>query len=422
MSQTDKQPAWSWTPTRRSFLGGLGKGAAGLVVGGGVMEFLAACATGGNSAAASSPGSDLIIGYAIGESGLLLPYDVPTANMGQLAIDDFNAKGGVLGHKIKQIRADTKSVIENAGTTALTVIDGGAQLMVATADYDFGAGAALAANSHNIPVFTIAASPKWGVQGIGPMAFTMSSAANTHAASTAEWAYKQKGWKTVWVLTDTFIAYLKDFTTYFKQAWTDLAGASSILGMDTFLQSDASIAAQIARLKALPQQPDFVLIVSSPPGGATATRQVRAATSLPIMGVPPMDGNYWLSAVPGLSDFYYVETVSVYGDDANPKVNALVNRYTQAYGSPPSIGENILGYAIIEAYVKAIQIANSTDGVKVQKALETFRNVPLVCGPTSFTADRHYAYGRGNAVLSIQNGVHKYVTFFTPAKVPEATF
>lgn len=422
MSKSDgEQAPWWMQPTRRGFLGGAGKTAAALAVGGGFANFLAACAS-GTGGAAASPGADLVIGYAIGESGLLLPYDVPTANMGQLAVDDFNASGGVLGHKIRQVRADTKSVIANAATTALTVIGEGAQLMVATADYDFGAGAALAANAHNILCFTIAGSPKWGVQGIGPMAFTMSSCANTHAACTAEWAYKQKGWKTVWILTDTFIAYTRDFSTYFQKAWTALAGASSILGTDTFKSGDPSIAPQIARLKALPTPPDYVLMISSPPGGSTATRQIRAASALPIMGVPPMDGNYWLDAVPGLSNFYYVETASVYGNDANPKVNAIVDRYTKKFGTPPSIGENLLGYAIVEAYVKAAQMANSLDSTKMRVALESFKDVPLVGGPTSFTADKHYAFGRGSVVLEIQNGVHNYVTFVTPQAVPEAVF
>jgi branched-chain amino acid transport system substrate-binding protein len=414
---------WSQQSTRRRFLSGAGKAAAAAGVGLGVPGFLEACATGTGTASTTTSAKDLTIGYAIGESGLLLPYDVPVADMGQLAIDDLNAKGGILGHKIQTVRADTKSVIENAAPAALEVVNKGSGFMVATADYDFGAGAALVAQQHNIVVFTIAGSTKWGVQGIGPMAFTMSSCANTQAASTAEWAYKQKGWKKVWILGDTVIAYQKDFTNYFQQRWNELAGPGGIVGMDTFKNPDPSIAPQIARLKALPTQPDYVLLISFPPGGATAIRQLRSAgVTLPIMGVPPMDGNYWLDAVPGLSDFFYVETASVYGDDGNKKVNDLVTRFTKKTGQPPAIGENILGYAIVEAFARAAQMANSLDGNKVRLALESFRNVPLVCGPTSFTADKHYAHGRGNAVLEVQNGKHRFVTYFTPEKVPEPQF
>src|ERR1700730_3594017 len=88
--------------TRRRFLSGAGKAAAAAGVALGVPVFLEACATGTGTASTTPSAKDLSIGYAIGESGLLLPYDVPVADMGQLAIDDLNAKGGILGTKCQR--------------------------------------------------------------------------------------------------------------------------------------------------------------------------------------------------------------------------------------------------------------------------------------------------------------------------------
>lgn len=42
------------------------------------------------------------------------------------------------------------------------------------------------------------------------------------------------------------------------------------------------------------------------PGGAAAVRQIRATgIKMSMIAATSMDGNFWLDAVPDLSDFYY---------------------------------------------------------------------------------------------------------------------
>ena len=51
------------------------------------------------------------------------------------------------------------------------------------------------------------------------------------------------------------------------------------------------------------------------PGGASATRQIRAAgIDLPILAATAMDGLYWVNAVPGLKEFYVPVQAVVNGD------------------------------------------------------------------------------------------------------------
>ena len=52
---------------------------------------------------------------------------------------------------------------------------------------------------------------------------------------------------------------------------------AGIVGSDTFKNDDASIASQITRIKALPKEPDAIMLCSYAPGGASAVRQIRAA-------------------------------------------------------------------------------------------------------------------------------------------------
>ena len=55
----------------------------------------------------------------------------------EVAIEEINAKGGLLGRQLKIIYADTKSDIAYGATAAQDVIDKGAQMVVVTCDYDY---------------------------------------------------------------------------------------------------------------------------------------------------------------------------------------------------------------------------------------------------------------------------------------------
>ena len=52
---------------------------------------------------------DIVVGFAIAQSGPVEGYDDNGAKMAQVFIDDLNAKGGLLGRKVRAVFADTKS-------------------------------------------------------------------------------------------------------------------------------------------------------------------------------------------------------------------------------------------------------------------------------------------------------------------------
>src|SRR5690606_17608556 len=110
---------------------------------------------------------------------------------------DINAAGGILGRQIELLEADTKTDPAQAFKVGTELVESGIDFMVASCDFDMGSPAALAAQNANIPVMSICSgSPKWGPQGIGPMAYTISVAVQAEAYLLAEWAFEKKGWKT----------------------------------------------------------------------------------------------------------------------------------------------------------------------------------------------------------------------------------
>jgi branched-chain amino acid transport system substrate-binding protein len=363
----------------------------------------------------------IVIGAAIGESGWLEATDVPAKVMEEFAIEDINAEGGVLGRPLKLITADTASEQAQGSTAALEVIEQGAEMVIVSCDFDYGSPAALVAQeSDKIAFSTCAGSPKFGVQGIGPNAYTMSNGTPALAGVLAEFGYEEKGFRNAYMLLDDTIDYDKTLCAGLEEVWPKLGG--KIVGRDTYKNEDASIASQISRLKSTPDV-DVIFQCTYNPGGAQALRQLRnAGVDTPVIGSESQDGDYWLNAVPNLSDFYYQTYGSMFGDDPRPQFNQLVKRYTKKVGEPPAQALGFTGYSVIEMYAAAVEKAGTTETAAVREALDEMEDVPLLVGPTTFTPDTHISLHRPMVIMEVQNGKHDYVETRTPKVISKVEY
>ncbi|MGE0007333.1 MAG: ABC transporter substrate-binding protein [Parvibaculaceae bacterium] len=348
----------------------------------------------------------IVIGAAIARSGAIAPYDEGPARAMEIAVDEMNAKGGLLGRQLEIIYSDTKSDIAYGSTAAQDVIDRGAQMVVVTCDYDYGSAAASVADGAGLITFsTCAGDPKFGPSGIGPNAFTMATGAPGQAVALAEWAYNTKGWRSAYILLDTTIAFDASFADFFERRWKELAGADGLIGKDTFGGEDPQIASQITRIKGLAKQPDLVVLCSFPPGGASAMRQLRAAgVNQPLLLSESWDGDFWLEAVPHLSDAYLVTYGSIFGNDPRPEVAEFMAKFTAKFGARPVTSHALTGYSVIQGWTKAVEKAGTLEADKVRGVLQTFVDEPLLAGPTTFTEDTHINMQRDLILLEVKDG------------------
>lgn len=372
---------------------------------------LALCAaTAGLPAAADTVKFGLVMPY----SGWFQPIDASTVNGAMLAIKEINATGGVLGQEIEAVSFDNKSEPLLGADGALEVIGKGAKAIIVPSDFDFGAPGAFVAQQNGVISFSGASDPKFGVGGIGNLAYSLSTASQAQGALLAEWAFEQQGWKTAYVLLDDTIAYTKSLCGSFADRWKDLAGDAGLLGNDTFLNGDPTIAAQVSRINGLAAKPDVVMLCSYAPGGPSAIRQLRAAgLDQPIMTGESMDGDYWAGTVPGLSNFYVVNFGSFYGDDSDPGIADFFARYQAEYGQRADVSYALRGYSMVQAWARAAEKAGSVEAAEVAKVLDTFADEPLAVGPTTFTPDLHIATTRPMTIVQSKDGAFSFVTKVT---------
>jgi len=147
------------------------------------------------------------------------------------------------------VTADTKTDRAEGAKAGLEVLDKGADLVVVSCDYDFGSPAALAAEAAGkVSFFLCAESIKAGIQGVGPHSFSASILAAVQGATMAEWTYNKKNARNYYRLLDTWTEYNKGICDGFDWMLPRLKDAK-LVGSDTFKNDDASIAAQITRIK-----------------------------------------------------------------------------------------------------------------------------------------------------------------------------
>ena len=188
-----------------------------------MAAFVAAAAFAGLCAPALAQDKP-VFGLVMSFSGWFQPIDADTIAGAKLAVEEINAAGGVLGQPIEIVEFDNKSEPPLGADGAVEVIGKGAKAILFPSDFDFGAPGAYVAQQSDVIAFSGASDPKFGVQGVGPLAYSTSNASQAQGALLAEWAFKDKGWKTAYVLLDNTIAYTKSLCASMGTRWKELAG------------------------------------------------------------------------------------------------------------------------------------------------------------------------------------------------------
>ena len=267
------------------------------------------------------------IGAALCLTGIQAPLDEPALKGAQVAVDEINKKGGVLGKQLELINLDCKSDPVTTGNAAVQLIDQGAKAIIAPSDFDFGGPASREAQKAGlVGISPAASSPMYGSDALGDKQFTMSMWNTTMGAAAAQYA-REQGYKTAYVVTDDFIQYTKDLGEYFTKAWED--GGGTIVYQEKYTQGAADFSAQLARMKALPEEPDFYYISSYMPDLGLIIRTMReAGITAPIIGGDSYDDPGLFQAIgPEYGNNIVFATHTWVSADTSPQMAEFLKAY-----------------------------------------------------------------------------------------------
>ncbi len=381
-----------------------------------------AAATQEQAAATQAPaasGDKIIIGSALCLTGIQAPLDEPALRGAQLAVDVINQKGGVLGKQVELIELDGKSDPVTVGNVAVQLIQQGAKAIIAPSDFDFGGPASREAQKAGIVgISPAASSPLYGSKTLGDKQFTMSMWNTTMGAAGAEYAYKKLGYRSVYVVTDTFIDYTKSLSRYFMVAFKNLGG--EVMFEDTYTQGAQDFSAQLARIQALEKKPDFLYISSYMPDLGMIIRTIReAGITIPIMGGDSYDDPGLFQAVgPEYGNDIYFTTHSWVSPDTSPEMKAFLDAYKAKYGKDPDAMWVVTGWDVVNILTKAMEIAGSTDGAAMAKAMEN-TEWNLLTGKLKWSdAASGHETNKESAIVMLKGGVPSFLGWYRPEVIP----
>ncbi len=375
---------------------------------------LSACA--GAQKEAEKP---ILIGGALALTGINAYVDEPALRGIQLAVDELNAKGGILGRKVEFVNLDSKSDPVTSANVGAQLVERGAVAIIPAADFDMGGPACREAQKAGIVcISTTASSPLFGSKALGDKVFTLSMWNTTMGAATAEYAYKEKGWTKVWVVTDTFIDYTKSLSRYFIEQFETLGG--TVIFEDTYTQGAQDFSAQLARIQASTEQPDFIYISSYMPDLGTIIRTIReAGIDLPIVGGDTYDDPGLFEAVgPDYGNEIYFDTHGFLSPESNPRVADFIEAYKKKFGKDPEAVWIMPGYDVIYVLAQAMEKAGTTDGAAVAKAMEEM-GFDCLTGHLDWSdAASGHEPTKAAAMVKLVNGKPQFLGWVTPETLP----
>ncbi len=373
---------------------------------------LAACAPGGGGASGPIP-----IGGGFALTGDESVLDLPAANGAKLAVKEINAAGGVLSRPINFIVRDSQYKMDVTSQIAKQFVEEDKVIgVIGFTDTDSVLAAGPTIQKAGLPFITPGATSPKIPQQVGDMMFLACFGDNVQAAAGAEYAVKNFG-KTAYLLWDKGVEYTTLLGNYFKSRFTDLGG--SIVLEDSYDDKATDFSAQIAKVKALPQQPDFYYVAAMPYNVGTVVKQFRdAGLTGPVVGGDGYDDPSWVQAAGTASNDVYFSTHAL--NDATAGTDAykkFFEAYKKEYGHDPENAFAALGYDGVYLFVDAIKRAGSTDAQAIKKALEDTKGFPGITGSITFSADAHVPQ-KGVTIISLKDGKYTLGAEVVPEKVP----
>lgn len=353
------------------------------------------------SACSRTPPNEIPIGEFASLTGGTATFGRSSDAGVELAVDEINAAGGVLGKKLRIVVEDDESKPEEARTAVLKLLK---QDRVVAVLGEVASSRSLAAAPEcqraGVPMISPASTnPK--VTQVGDYVFRVCFIDPFQGSTMAKFAYQSLRAATAAIVRDVKNDYSVGLADFFRDTFTKLGG--KIVADQSYSEGDIDFKAQLTALR--PLAPAVVYV----PGYYTEVGLIaRQARELGIT-VPLLGGDGWDSprtieiGGAAVNGCYFTNHYAA--DDPNPVVQDFIKRFRTKYSEVPD-AMAVLGYDAAKVLADAMKRAGTTDGKKLRDAIAATANFPGVSG--SITIDGNRNARKPIVVLKITDGQVKF--------------
>ena len=368
--------------------------------------FFTGCKPSAGSSGAA--GSDVIkVGEYASLTGSEATFGQSSHTGTQLAVDEINANGGLLGKRFQLLTEDDQSQAGMPSTVVRKLIssDGVAAVLGEVASSRSLEAAPICQQNHIPMISPASTNPK--VTEVGDYIFRVCFIDPFQGTVMANFARKTLKLQNVAVLTDVKSDYSLGLAKFFKERFTSDGGKIAV--EQNYSAGDKDFNAQLTAIKAV--NPDGIFL----PGyytevGLIVLQARQLGITCPIFG-----GDGWESSslVPiggkALEGCYFSTHYSP--ESTSPAVQNFVKSYKAKYHQTPD-AMAALGYDSAMILADAMKRAGTTDPAKVRDALAATKDFHGVTGDISIDANRNAS--KPAVILTIKNGEFHFVETIAP--------
>ncbi|HJF18748.1 MAG TPA: ABC transporter substrate-binding protein [Enterococcus columbae] len=370
------------------------------------LVLLSACsaAPGGKGAVAGGgnkqEGDTIKIGVNLELSGGVAAYGNAEKNGVELAVEQINADGGILGKKVKLVVKDNKSDNNEAATVAANLVTND-KVVAVVGPATSGAMKTVIPNmtKAKVPVITPSATDdSVTLQGkkVQDYVFRSCFQDSFQGIILAKYATENLKADKVAILADNSSDYAIGLTKAFKSEYK-----GDIVFEENFTQDDKDFQAILTKLKG--KDFDAIYVPGYYTQAGLIIKQARElGIDKPIIGADGFGDEKMVqtAGAANVNNVFYSAHFSTQAP-ANDKVQPFIDAYKKKYNEEPS-AFNALAYDSVYMIKQAIEDQKSADSAAITKGLANLKDFEGVTG--SITMDKNHNPEKSLVVLGLTGG------------------
>ncbi|MGB7605595.1 MAG: ABC transporter substrate-binding protein [Lutisporaceae bacterium] len=367
-----------------------------------VLSLFTACTQSSGTPSANSPDT-IKVGLNYELSGGVATYGQGLTNGIELAVQEINKNGGVLGKQIELVKVDNKSDnAEAANVSARLASRDKVVAILGAATSGNTKAASPAANESKVPLISASATADdVTVDSNGKVReyiFKTCFSDSFQGVTMANFAFTDLQLKNAAVLIDNTSDYSLGLAKNFKATFTQLGG--NVLVEEAYQAKDTDYKAVLTNIKA--KNPDVLYVPGYYEEVGLIIKQARElGLNVPVLGGDGYDSPKLVTIAGSatLNNVYYTNHYS--SMDNAPNVVDFKKAYTAKYGKEAD-AFNALGYDLAYFLADAVKRAGAVDSVKVKDALASTKDFIGITGTLSI--DEFHNPVKAVTILEVKDG------------------
>ncbi len=345
-------------------------------------------------------GEEIKVGVNLALSGNLASYGIATLDGIKLKADEINSAGGIAGNKIILIIEDNKGD-QTETKNAYKKLAGSDRVVTVIGPITSTNAIAVRRDAAELKVPVIsptATNDKVTLRN--PYMFRTCFNDSFQGKIAANFAIKEKGYKTAAILVDMNSDYSKGLSESFKKAFE--AAGGKIIAQEGYQQKDTEFGAQLKKIKESAAQAIFV--PGYPPELPLIIKQAKViGIDARLCGADGWDNEAVINGSGNNIEGCFI--VGAFArEDSRDAVRNFVTSFEKTYNDKPGTFA-ALGYDSVSMLAEALKKGTTPEAVK--DGLHAIKDLEVVTGKMTVTSDGDVE--KNAVILGITREGDKYV-------------